>query len=50
MITVEDGPAVCEKRWRQTAMCDPDNTRQTSNGSSPKKDKTPHASQTQNIF
>ena len=50
MITVEDGPAVCEKRWRQTAMCDPDNTRQTSNGSPPRTVKTPHASQAQNIF
>ena len=33
MITVEDDAAICEKRWKQTAMCDPDNTRQTSNGS-----------------
>ena len=39
MITVEDGSAICEKRWKQTAMCDPDNTRQTSNESPPRRIK-----------
>ena len=39
MITVEDGSAICDKGWKQTAMCDPDNTRQTSNGSPPRKIK-----------
>ena len=39
MITVEDGSAVCEKGWKQTAMCDPDNTRQTSNGIPPRRIK-----------
>ena len=39
MITVEDGSAICEKRWKQTAMCDPDNPRQTSNGSPPRRIK-----------
>ena len=33
MITVENDSAICEEGWKQTAMCDPDNTRQTSNGS-----------------
>ena len=33
MITVEDDSVICEEGWKQTAMCDPDNTRQTSNGS-----------------
>ena len=38
MITVEDGPAFCEKKWKQTAVSDPDNTRQTSsNGSRPRR-------------
>ena len=27
MINVEDGLAFCEKRWKQAAMCDPDNVR-----------------------
>ena len=27
MINVEDGSAICEKSWKETAMCDPDNTR-----------------------
>ena len=27
MITVEDGPAFCEKRWKQAATCDPDSVR-----------------------
>ena len=39
MITAEDGSAVCERGWKQTAMCDPDNTRQTSNGSPPRRIK-----------
>ena len=39
MVTVEDGPPICEKRWKQTAICDPDNTRQTSNGSPPRRIK-----------
>ena len=39
MITVEDGSAICDKGWKQTAMCDPDNTRQTSNGSPPRRIK-----------
>ena len=33
LISVEDGSAICEKKWKQTAICDPDNTKQTSNGS-----------------
>ena len=38
VITVEDGPAFCEKKWKQTAVSDPDNTRQTSsNGSRPRR-------------
>ena len=45
VITVEDGPKFCEKKWKQTTMSDLDNTRQTSsNGGSP------YASQTQDIF
>ena len=39
MITVEDGLAICEKRWKQTAICDPDNTRQASNESPPRRIK-----------
>ena len=39
MITVEDGSAICDKGWKQTAMCDPDNTRQTLNGSPPRRIK-----------
>ena len=39
MTTVEDGSVICEKGWKQTAMCDPDNTRQTSNGSPPRRIK-----------
>ena len=27
MITIEDGLVFCEKRWKQAAMCDPDNVR-----------------------
>ena len=27
MINVEDGLVFCEKRWKQAAMCDPDNVR-----------------------
>ena len=33
LISVEDGSAIYEKKWKQTAMCDPNNTKQTSNGS-----------------
>ena len=33
LITTEDGSAICEKMLKQIAMCDPDNTRQISNGS-----------------
>ena len=29
MITVKDDPKFCEKKWKQTTMSDPDNTRQT---------------------
>ena len=39
MITVEDDSVICEKGWKQTAMCDPDNTRQTSNTSPPRRIK-----------
>ena len=39
MITVEDGSAICKKGWKQTAMCDPDNTRQASNASPPSRIK-----------
>ena len=39
MITVEDGSAICKKGWKQIAMCDPDNTRQTSNASPPRRIK-----------
>ena len=39
MTTVEDGSVICEKGWKQTAMCDPDKTRQTSNGSPPRRIK-----------
>ena len=27
MINVEDGLVFCEKRWKQAAICDPDNVR-----------------------
>ena len=27
MINLEDGLVFCEKRWKQAAMCDPDNVR-----------------------
>ena len=38
VITVEDGPGFCEKKWKQAAVSDPDNTRQTSsNGSRPRR-------------
>ena len=38
VITVEDGPEFCEKKWKQTAVSDPDNARQTSsNGSRPRR-------------
>ena len=39
LITTVDGSAICEKRLKQTTMCDPDNTRQTSNGSPPRRIK-----------
>ena len=39
MIPAEDGSAICERGWKQTAMCDPDSTRQTSNGSPPRRTK-----------
>ena len=39
MVTAEDGSAICEKGWKQTTMCDPDNTRQASNGSPPRRIK-----------
>ena len=39
MVTVEDGPPICEKRWKQTAICDPDNTRRTSNEIPPRRIK-----------
>ena len=39
MITVEDGSAICKKGWKQTALCDPDNTRQASNASPPSRIK-----------
>ena len=42
LITTEDGSAICEKRLKQTAMCDPDNTRQTSNGESTKENQRLH--------
>ena len=35
VITVEDAPKFCEKKSKQTAMSDPDNTRQTSSNGSP---------------
>ena len=38
VITVEDGPAFCKKKWKQTAASDPDNTKQTSSsGSRPRR-------------
>ena len=39
MIAVENDPAVSEKRWKETAMRDPDNTRQISSGSPPRRIK-----------
>ena len=39
VITVDDGPEFCEKKWKQTTMSDPDNTRQTSSGSPPRRIK-----------
>ena len=49
VITVEDGPTFCEKRWKQTAMNDPDNTWPALLYGSPPK-STLYASQTQNIL